>query len=206
MLKGGNEFFAAVCASLDVEALQKSFDALVARHAVLRSRFRERRISSADATAEADSGLRPAAVKYFLKEPHINTQAHSRVDVVDCDGHTAEDILKMVEKSCHAPFRCGSGEPGGTESTEASAILRVCVYQNLPSALQRRLPENLTNILVLAAPDIASTNGRSVFFWTTLQCFTVVQARRALLMTPRLMTFSRSLQFHFLWFLRYFNR
>ena len=61
----------------------------------------------------------------------------------------------MVEKSCHAPFRCGSGEPGGTESTEASAILRVCVYQNLPSALQRRLPENLTNILVLAAPDIA---------------------------------------------------
>ena len=74
------------------------------------------------------------------------------MEVVDCGSHTDGTVVDMVSECCHASFESG---PETTATALATALLRVCVFHNLPSGLRQRLPDNLTNILVLAAPDIA---------------------------------------------------
>ena len=113
-LKGGNEFFAVFCDSLDVEALQESVDELVARHSALRLRFRSQRRASPGA-AESPSTEDEAAkitkdtrvedsLPLFFQVPEIAARAKVDMEVVDCGSHTDGTVVDMVSECCHASF------------------------------------------------------------------------------------------------------
>ena len=134
VLKGGNEYFAAFCDTLDLEALRLSIAGIVDRHTALRSRF-----SSPGSIA---SGVQSVS---FPEPLGVIQQASPDVNVVDCSESDEGGVIEMVLASCHKPF----------SKTSGAALLRVLVYQNLPRSILRRLPKSLQNIIVLAAPDVA---------------------------------------------------